>query len=47
MAADHATLSKAKSILSKRIKMMDLRKVKWFLGMNIIDKAKGVYLTQT
>ena len=47
MAANNETLVNTKKILNARFKMTDMVTVRWFLGMNIMHKKEGIYITQT
>lgn len=31
----------------KRLKMTDISLLSWFLGMNVVDREEGIYVTQT
>lgn len=47
MAADDTSLEKTKDTLKPKNKMKDMGIVRWYLGMNIIDKEKWKTKTQT
>lgn len=47
MASTDEILQKAKGMLGKRFKMADMGKMRWFIGINVIDKEEVKFVTQT
>lgn len=41
MEEDLETLLNVKKVLKNRFKMMNMVTIKWFLGINLIEKYKG------